>query len=75
MRAGLLCWSPSDIPASLFNWMAKHGIQWNANIYEFDLGSEGSSVMIIAIFFGYQFGDVVEGLIGGGGNVLRSVFF
>jgi hypothetical protein len=74
-RTGLLCWSTRDIPASLSDWMAEHGIQWNANIHEFDLGFEGSWVMITGTFSGYQVVDVVEGLIRGGGNVLRGVSF
>jgi hypothetical protein len=72
-RTGLTQWFWRDVPATLSTFMAQHGLHFNANIHEWDLGCDGSWLLITGTTSGYHVGDEIEAMIKGDGNQLRSV--
>ncbi|KUJ14693.1 uncharacterized protein LY89DRAFT_783785 [Mollisia scopiformis] len=74
-RTGTTVWSTRDIPETLSTFMAQHGLQFNANIHEWDLGCDGDWMLITGTTSGYHVSDFVEGLIKQkAGNALHSGF-
>jgi hypothetical protein len=72
-RTGMSHWFWRDLPETLSTFMAQHGLQFNANVHEWDLGCDGSWLLITGTTSGYNVGDVIEDMIKKDGNQLRSV--
>jgi hypothetical protein len=72
-KSGMQQWVWRDLPPSMTNFMAQHGLAFNANIHEFDLGHDGAWALITGTTSGYDVGEAIDGVIKASGNILNSV--
>jgi hypothetical protein len=72
-NTGRQTWVARDLVRDMTDFMTEHGLAFNANIHEFDLGYNGTWALITGTTSGYDSPGLIEDLIKSTGNVLNSV--
>lgn len=72
-KRGTQTWVVRDLVKDMTDFMTEHGLAFNANIHEFDLGFNGTWALITGTTSGYDSPGLIEELIKSTGNILNSV--
>lgn len=72
-KTGVSTWTTRNLPKSMVDFMVEHGLQFNNNVHEMELGCDGAWILLTGTTSGYEVGDTIEGFIKKGGNALNSV--
>jgi hypothetical protein len=72
-KTGRQTWVVRDLVKDMTDFMAEHGLAFNANIQYWDLGFNGTWGLLTGTTSGYDSPGTIENLIQSTGNVLHNV--